>query len=172
MRHSPRLTIEDLSEELLGPDPEGEAKDYLYLVSLNEDAARAFFESTRWPRGPSCPSCRKKDIYPLRHPAQEGQYGCERCEKRFNVKMGTLLEGSQVPLKKWLLATYLLACSSRRLSALQLARIVDLHYETAWRVARKIGCAIGFTRAMDSPAPCNNVQAALERLMRAMPAQR
>lgn len=161
---APELTLESLSEELLGADLDGHAKEFFYLVQLSEERATDFFEQARWPRGPVCLTCRRKTVSRAR--LQEhwrGRYECDRCGAQFMVTTGTALEGSPVPLRTWLLAAYLLSCVRCHVNAVQLGRILHLSYHCTWRLARKVALAVDprgrpFGR-------CANVEEAVERLM-------
>lgn len=164
---APRLTIQDLSEELLAPDLEGYAKDFFYLVRLSEDRARDFFEQARWPRGPICPACKGKDIRrSTLPPPWKGHYDCDKCDARFMVTTGTPMEGSPLPLRKWLLGTYLLCCVGRPISALELGKILKLPYYVSWRLTKKVGHVMGFVPALQAGASCPNVERAIERLVK------
>src|SRR6202035_5175297 len=45
---------------------------------------------------------------------------------------------SHIPLRKWLLATHLMAASKKGTSALQLSRMLGLSYESAWFMCHRI----------------------------------
>ena len=49
---------------------------------------------------------------------------------------------SHLPLKKWFWAMYLVACDKRGISALALAEKIEVCYETAWNVLRRIRTAM------------------------------
>ena len=108
----------------------------------NEDAARAYFESIRWPDGkPVCPHCGVIDQATLvkgkshRH----GMYQCNACLKPFTVTVGSVMEFSHVPLHKWALAFRLMAASKKGVSAHQLMRMLGLgSYRTAWFMAHRV----------------------------------
>src|SRR5688572_4892417 len=74
----------------------------------NEDEARAFLESKRWPNGPTCPHCQAPGAYKLtpqagsQHPGRTGLYKCKKCRRQFTVRVGTIFEESKLPLCKWL----------------------------------------------------------------------
>lgn len=160
----PELTLESLSEDLLAADLDGDAKNFFYLVRLSEDRARDFFEQARWPRGPACVACKRKDVSRVRFTGPwRGHYACDRCDACFMVTTGTILEGSPLPLRTWLLAAYLLSCIENHVNAVQLARILKLNYTSSWRLAKKVG------RAVDPQGKpfgrCSNVEEAVERLM-------
>ena len=91
------------------------------------DAARKYLEGLLWQAGPVCAHCgvlghattlKGKSTRP-------GVYWCNACKKPFSVTVGTVYEGSKVPLNIWLRANHLL-CSSESISVRQLARILGI----------------------------------------------
>jgi transposase-like protein len=107
----------------------------------DEEAARAHFEGLRWPNGPVCPHCGVVgDATELRGKStRPGVYKCKACRKPFTATIGTLYERSHIPLRKWLLATYLLCSSKKGMSAHQLWRTLGFgSYRTAWFMAHRI----------------------------------
>jgi transposase-like protein len=44
---------------------------------------------------------------------------CAECGKQFTVTVGTIFEDSHIPLRKWLIAWYLLCSSKKDISSLQ-----------------------------------------------------
>lgn len=161
---APYMTLESLSEELLAADLEGDAKYFFYLVQLTEDRARDFFEQARWPRGASCIECRRKEISKVKFDGQwRGHYECDRCGTRFMVSTGTILEGSPLPLRTWLLAAYLLSCVRSHITAVQLSRILKLSYNVSGRLVNKVAHAVD-PRGRCFKA-CSNVERAVERLV-------
>src|SRR5262245_44261455 len=116
------------------------------LGKLSESDARAMLERIRWPSGPVCPHCgvvgdakRMESDEATEHQLRDGVLNCRACRKPFTVTVGTIFEGSHIPLAKWLLGFYLFASSKKSLSALQLQRQLDLgSYRTAWHMAHRI----------------------------------
>ena len=106
----------------------------------DEGKARELFERLRWPDGPVCPRCDHKDrIYKLQGKStRPGLYKCGNCRKPFSVKVGSVFEGSHIPLKKWLYAIYLMCSSKKGVSAKQLERELDLTYKSAWFMCHRI----------------------------------
>ncbi len=101
----------------------------------NNDVARDYFETLLWPDGPTCPRCNAKGnrITKLKGKStRPGVYKCKDCRKPFTVTIGTVMERSKVPLRKWVLAAQLMASSKKGMSALQLQRMIGTNYETAW----------------------------------------
>src|SRR5439155_19858434 len=67
---------------------------------------------------------------------------CAACRKQFTVTVGTIFEGSHIPLHKWLLAFYLLCSSKKGMSAHQLHRMLGVTYKSAWFMAHRIRYAM------------------------------
>ena len=109
-------------------------------IFQDEEKARAFLESVRWPNGPICHHCGSvQDIAPLGGESMgPGWYYCGACKDKFTVRMGSIFERSHVPLHKWLLAFRLLASSKKGISAHQLHRTLNVTYKTAWFMAHRI----------------------------------
>ena len=111
----------------------------------DEAAAFAKLESIVWPDGPTCPKCGAVDrIGPL-HGVKDrkgndrlGLKKCYHCRGQFTVRVGTVFEGSNVPLHKWLQATYLMAASKKGISAHQLHRVLEVTYKTAWFMEHRL----------------------------------
>lgn len=128
--------------------------DNLTLVQImdyfrDDEDARAYLESIRWPNGPVCPKCGNDEgdrIYPIQaNPAKkvrQGLYECGACREQFTVTVGTIFEKSKVPLRKWLIAWYLLCSSKKGFSAKQLERSLGVAYRTAWFMLHRIRYAL------------------------------
>src|SRR5882762_11718805 len=101
----------------------------------DDNAAREHLEKILWPHGPICPRCGVMDnrITKLQGKStRPGVYKCKDCRKPFSVTVGTLMEGSHIPVSKWLLAAQLMASSKKSMSAHQLHRMLGTSYEAAW----------------------------------------
>jgi transposase-like protein len=112
----------------------------------DDDAAREYLQSIRWPDGPVCPHCGViGNHYQLEGKAhRKGLYKCceKECRKQFSVTVGTVFERSHIPLSKWLAAAYLLCSSKKGISAHQLHRTLGVTYKTAWFLAHRIRFAM------------------------------
>jgi transposase-like protein len=121
------------------------------LGKLTEAEARSILEGLRWPEGPICPHCgvideatRMRSRSESDTQLRDGVYNCKACRKPFTVTIGTVFEGSHIPLSKWLMGFYLFASSKKSLSALQLMRQLPLgSYRSAWHMAHRIRAAMG-----------------------------
>jgi transposase-like protein len=103
----------------------------------NEEAARAWFETTRWPSGPYCPKCGSLEPYKTKRP---GVYRCKEktCRKDFTVMTGSVMERSHAKLAQWAAAFHLCASSKKGFSAHQLHRTLGCKYETAWFLHHRV----------------------------------
>jgi transposase-like protein len=114
----------------------------LNKIYSDENAARRHLERLLWPQGPRCPHCGNADakrIHRLKgESTRAGLLKCRECEKPFSVTVGTLFEGSHVPLNKWVYATHLLTTSKKGISSHQLMRMLGVSYKTAWFMAHRI----------------------------------
>src|SRR6202166_287380 len=103
----------------------------------NEEAARAWFETARWPHGPVCPNCKSANHYATK---KIGRYRCanKECRKDFTVMTGTVMERSHVKLNEWAAAFHLAASSKKGFSAHQLHRELGCEYNTAWFLHHRV----------------------------------
>jgi transposase-like protein len=103
----------------------------------NEEAARVWFETSRWPNGPICPHCKSEKHYATK---KIGRYRCgeKECRKDFTVMTGTVMERSHVNLTEWAAAFHLAASSKKGFSAHQLHRSLSCQYNTAWFMFHRI----------------------------------
>ena len=115
----------------------------------DDDTARELLESTRWPDGAACPHCGSIKVYRLepkatsKRPGRKGLWKCGDCRKQFTVTVGTIFEGSHIPLNKWVMAIYIMCASKKRISALQLQRMLaPLTYKSAWFMCHRIRFAM------------------------------
>lgn len=114
----------------------------------DDEKARAYMERLRWPNGPICPHCGSIFAYPLQakpgsdRPVRPGVYKCKDCRKQFTVTVGTIFQGSHIPLHKWLIAIHLLCASKKGISAHQLHRMLGITYKSSWFMAHRIRYAM------------------------------
>ena len=102
----------------------------------NEAAATAWFEGRVWPDGRHCPRCGSTDTHHASH--KKMPYWCTDCRSYFSVKTGTVLEGSNLPLRKWVFAIYLHLTSLKGVSSMKLHRDIGVTQSTAWFMLHRI----------------------------------
>ena len=119
----------------------------------NEEEAYKFLESIRWENGVVCPHCKNiganfiesKNGYRKTRTGKKTYrriWRCHSCKKQFSVLVGTIFEGSKIPLFKWLLAIHELNSDKNGISSCELARKLDITQKSAWFMAQRIRYAI------------------------------
>jgi transposase-like protein len=115
-----------------------------------DDKARKHLEAVLWKGGVVCPHCQCKDQTKFSdikaNPEAKTRAGlrwCSNCKSPFTVTIGTVFEDSKIPLRKWLIAWYMICSSKKGISSLQLQRILELgSYRTALFMAHRIRYAL------------------------------
>ncbi|WP_200255891.1 transposase [Halorhodospira neutriphila] len=126
--------------------------DALYLVGMVHDPltlqgflelvpdeahAEALFLSARWPEGPVCRWCGSVGNA-RRLPGRKMLFHCRDCGRATSARAGTPMAASHLPVRTWLTAMFLMACSSQGISARQLGFRLGLQYRTAWHLSHRI----------------------------------
>ena len=76
-------------------------------------------------------------------------YWCSDCRSYFSVKTGSVMEGSPLPLRKWVYAIYMHLTSLKGVSSMKLHRDIGVTQKTAWFMLQRIRKA--FERNDDDP---------------------
>ncbi len=123
----------------------GPGKSYREGISImeladmfpDEASATAWFELVIWPNGRHCPRCGSTETIPA--PMTAGlPYYCQSCHKPFSVRIGSALERSKVPFRKWVFAIYLEMTSLKGVSSMKLHRDIKVTQKTAWFMLHRI----------------------------------
>ena len=119
-------------------------------IFTDDDKAREHLEKLRWPDGAFCPHCGLTNVHRLAGKSHRaGLFQCNGCTQTFTVMVGTVMERSHIPLRKLVLAFYLMNSSKKGISAHQLHRMLGVTYKTAWFLAHRVREAMGVT----NPSP-------------------
>ncbi|MFI5218616.1 MAG: IS1595 family transposase [Bacteroidia bacterium] len=103
----------------------------------DEDVCRKYLEQLIWNGTPKCPHCESTKVYHLK----DGKnYKCanKECKSIFNVKVGTYLENTKIPLRKWMHAIFIFASHKKGISSYQLARDISVSQKCAWFLLSRI----------------------------------
>lgn len=102
----------------------------------NDSVCRAYLEQIRWKGKPYCPHCNHDEkIYKFK---DNKTYKCSACKKKFTVTVGSIFENTNLPIKKWLIALYLISSSKKGITSPQLARTISVKQQTAWFMLQRI----------------------------------
>ncbi len=104
-----------------------------------EESARTWFEGLIWADGRHCPhcgstkttECDKEKTHPM-------PYRCNDCKLYFSARIGTVMEDSKLPFRKWVLAIYLHMTSLKGVSSMKLHRDIGVTQKTAWFMLQRI----------------------------------
>ena len=103
----------------------------------NDEAAETWFVETRWLDGLQCPRCQSDNIATVKS-RKPMPYRCRACRKHFSVRTGTPMQGSNLSLKVWAMAIYLMSTGINGTPAMKLHRDIGIAYTSAWRLAHRI----------------------------------
>ncbi len=132
------------------------------LITLQEkynthDKCVKHLENVRWEGKPICPHCNSDSVTARalikksnrgrkrknpEQPRKTPMYHCNNCNKDFTVLMGTIFEGSKMPLQKWFMLIALMLNAKKGISAMQISRDLGITYKSAWYSAMRVRCAM------------------------------
>lgn len=123
-------------------------------IFSDEDIARQYIETMRWPAGPCCTRCGSQRVIRMGGRTQSGMLLCRECRNKFTCRIGTAMERSHVPLHKWLRALLIVTTGDRHLSAQKLKLALDLgSYRTAWLMTQRLREALSRYRRAPASRP-------------------
>ena len=92
---------------------------------------------TRWPNGIACFYCGSLNVQTgAAHKTMPMR--CRDCRKRFSVRTGTTMQGSNLGYQTWAVAIYLLTTSLKGVSSMKLHRDLGITQKSAWHLAHRI----------------------------------
>jgi transposase-like protein len=112
------------------------------IYAAGEDKAYETFCNLRWPETDGeavCPHCGGLDTYKI---TTRRRFKCAACGKQFSVTSGTILASRKMAFVDLLAAVCIVANAAKGISALQLARDINVQHKTAFVLAHKIREAI------------------------------
>lgn len=104
----------------------------------NEDRCRDTLEKMRFPDGRIvCPKCGVRGAW---RNSDMKTFRCKdkKCSHKFSITVGTVMEGSKLPLSKWFTAIYLITAHKKGISSCQLARDLNIGQKAAWFMNHRI----------------------------------
>lgn len=100
----------------------------------------------KWSDGFVCEKCGHKECF-ITKTRKNKLYECKECRYQSTVTVGTVMEKTRTDLTKWFLAIYLIASDKRGVSAMKLAKEIEVTYKTAWLMLHKIRHAMKLSDA-------------------------
>ena len=109
----------------------------------DEATARAWCVKRRWPNGPFCPHCGSFNVQSnIKHKTMT--HRCRDCSNKpmFSLKTGTVLEGTKLSYRVWIIAIYLVTTNLKGVSSMKLHRDLDITQKSAWHLAHRLRKAL------------------------------
>lgn len=113
-----------------------EFKSVLDLLNTfsDEQSCIDFLEKQRWSGKPVSPF----DVNSIVWKCKNNKYQCKNTGKYFNVKTGTLFEGTKVSLRKWFISIWIATSYKKGISSVQLSKEINVNQKTAWFMMHRI----------------------------------
>jgi transposase-like protein len=105
------------------------------LASPDEQAAIDHLRAIRWKDGAFCPYCNGNRIM---HFSDKRMHKGADCGQRFSIKVGTIFEGTKLPLRKWFAAIWLVTSHKKGIASTTLARDLKITQKSAWFVLHRL----------------------------------
>lgn len=109
--------------------------DFLTKRFPDEETAINFFVEKRWNNKIACPYCQSEKVYKVKG---KQPFKCANCNFKFTAKTGTIMEGSHISIRTWLLAMYIMGTTRKGISSIQFAKQLGVTQKTAWYMAHRI----------------------------------
>lgn len=99
-----------------------------------------FLEQQRWNGNVVSPYDPTSKVYKCKN----NLYKCKNTNKFFNVRTGTMFENSNISLRTWFLAIYLIASHKKGISSCQVAKYLNVTQKTGWFMLQRIRKCFNF----------------------------
>ena len=107
----------------------------------DEESCRAYLKEKREAEGVICKKCGSKDHYWL---ATLNCWKCKSCGTWTNLRKGTIMEKSKLPVRTWFMCIHLMTSITKSFSALEMQKQLGLtSYESAWYMMQKTRKVMG-----------------------------
>lgn len=99
----------------------------------------AYLEKLRWGKTPTCANCESTNVSKR---TDILRWHCNSCRKDYSVMVGTIFEGTRLPLPQFFETIFIMNNAKMGISASEIARAVGIKYNTAWYACHRIRCAM------------------------------
>lgn len=112
----------------------------------DEKVCHEYLAYSRWNGQPTCPHCATNDVTERKARSKKAaalgipEYRCKEitCGKNFTVMVGTVMEGTKLPLRVWFAAVWLSSTTSKGISSLNMAKQLGITQKSSWFVLSRI----------------------------------
>ena len=102
----------------------------------DDQTAMEWLEGNIWPDGRMCPRCGYRYTCVSRQSSMS--YYCSECDKRFSVKIGTIMEHSRIGCQNLAIAICLHATRPKGISSVRLGRDLKISQSLAWFLLHRL----------------------------------
>jgi transposase-like protein len=107
-----------------------------FMASYGTDEqCEAALTRWRWPDGFVCPHCASTDHAVV---GKRRLYLCHGCRRQTSLIAGTIFSKTQLPLRRWFQALWLITQSKNSISTLSLSRQIGVKWDSAWLMRQKL----------------------------------
>src|SRR5665213_457750 len=122
----------------------------LSLEVTSEADAYAYFEKLRWANGATCAHCASTNVYFIEPSngvsrstrtgaqSQRRVWRCRDCKKQFSVITNTMMHGTKIALRIWLMVIFELCSSKNGVAAREVERKYGVAGRSAWFMLHRI----------------------------------
>ena len=71
-------------------------------------------------------------------PKNSSRIRCGKCKRLYSVRVGTIFQDSNIPLKKWFMAMYIFNVHNKGISSHQLSKYLSITQKSAWFMLKRI----------------------------------
>ena len=103
---------------------------------LTEQSCNEYLFDMKWPTGFRCSKCRHTAYYVILTRKQP-LYECRKCGNQTTLTVGTIFEKTHTDITIWFAAIFL-AVQEPRIPTAEIANQLEINYQTAWAMVRKI----------------------------------
>ncbi|OYW55718.1 MAG: hypothetical protein B7Y80_04975 [Hyphomicrobium sp. 32-62-53] len=103
-----------------------------------EITAYSLFSKVRWPEKDGAPMSPLYGCLNAYEITTRRNYNCKACQHQFSVTSGTIFASRKLPFTDMLAAIPIVSNAAKGVSAMQLARHIDVQHKTAWVLAHKL----------------------------------
>ena len=116
----------------------GISPEEFFDLFADDEAAERLFIRARWPHGDiSCRRCGGDKVY---EPGGKAllRFRCRPCRRFFSTRSATVMRGSTLGYRKWLLALFVMLTNLKGVSSVKLHRDLKIRQPSAWHLAHRI----------------------------------
>ena len=127
----------------------------LFGIVPNAQIAEDWFEKIMWGvdhEKRHCGHCSAMDTVRSKS-GRPMKYRCRTCKKYFDIKTGTMLQGTHIPLDTWIHAIYLAVTSIKGISSMKIHRELGVTQKTAWHLMHRIRMAMDIAHTLVGHVP-------------------